>query len=117
MPRTQTDLHTEVPEVDKVGPVLDVGRRDDQLLLLPRLLAVVRVPQKAHHSLHTIYIIVASTIYRTNLLPLYHSLNNIFCVYISIYMFICISAYLLNLYNYLSFFQLYLDVSEDGVVG
>ena len=44
-------LHAKIPEINQVIPVLDVGSRDHQLLLLPGLLAVVSVPQEPHHGL------------------------------------------------------------------
>ena len=48
---SQPNLHSQVPEVDQLVPVLNVGGGHHKLLLLARLLAVVRVPQKPHYSL------------------------------------------------------------------
>ena len=44
-------LHSQVPEIYQIIPVLDVGSGHHQLLLLPGLLAVVSVPEEPHHGL------------------------------------------------------------------
>ena len=44
-------LHSKIPEIYQIVPVLDVGSRDDQLLFLSRLLAVVGVPEEPDHGL------------------------------------------------------------------
>ena len=44
-------LHSKVPQVDQIVPVLNVRSGDHQLLLLPGLLAVVGVPEEPHHGL------------------------------------------------------------------